>query len=387
MSHSDDPLRVKLGCSIYGFRLRFAKIADLTEGFYNGREWIAYNTIAATFAAHRGSLARLLSSPFEKLFALDEHITRVELEFDDHESLLPWRTFFSKDRICENTPAEVVDWNILASSVGIDRGKPGYPTTRPLFPEVSSNVEDRSHQHEDDFFSGMPFTVRKTTSEPVFEPVQGVMLRLESIIREAAFAKRGSPSAALLSSFHNSISNLKLCSPLILRRFQTTLRYKNQPHGGRVVATLVQHWQEPTASLNQPTESVLMQVEGAQDSSNRSERPQPPQSPHEEDQRSETQTTEVSIESCRISSVNVLAGTLVYIALGSNLGDRLAWIEMACRETEKQGDIRILRTSGLWETQAMYVTDQANFLNGVCEVSGSYPVLYSVRRRKLLSKH
>ncbi|KAJ9669631.1 trifunctional dihydropteroate synthetase [Coniosporium apollinis] len=38
---------------------------------------------------------------------------------------------------------------------------------------------------------------------------------------------------------------------------------------------------------------------------------------------------------------------------------------------EKEGDIRILRTSGLWETQAMYVTDQANFLNGVCEVRTS----------------
>ncbi|PHH72643.1 hypothetical protein CDD82_5870 [Ophiocordyceps australis] len=31
-------------------------------------------------------------------------------------------------------------------------------------------------------------------------------------------------------------------------------------------------------------------------------------------------------------------------------------------------DIRITRTSSLWETEPMYVLDQANFINGVCEV-------------------
>lgn len=57
-----------------------------------------------------------------------------------------------------------------------------------------------------------------------------------------------------------------------------------------------------------------------------------------------------------------------FIALGSNVGDRLDMIEKACLEMEKEG-IQIVRTSGLWETKAMYVEDQANFLNGVCEVS------------------
>ncbi|KAI9639960.1 trifunctional dihydropteroate synthetase [Ciborinia camelliae] len=58
---------------------------------------------------------------------------------------------------------------------------------------------------------------------------------------------------------------------------------------------------------------------------------------------------------------------LAYIALGSNLGDRVAWIEMACNKMSERG-IKVKRTSGLWETEPMYVLDQANFLNGACEV-------------------
>ncbi|KAK0629978.1 Dihydropteroate synthase-like protein [Bombardia bombarda] len=56
-----------------------------------------------------------------------------------------------------------------------------------------------------------------------------------------------------------------------------------------------------------------------------------------------------------------------YIALGSNLGDRIGWIEKACNEMDAQG-IRVKRTSSLWETEPMYVLDQDRFVNGVCEV-------------------
>ena len=59
---------------------------------------------------------------------------------------------------------------------------------------------------------------------------------------------------------------------------------------------------------------------------------------------------------------------LAYIALGSNLGDRVGWIETACNKMSQRG-IRVKRTSGLWETEPMYVLDQENFLNGACEVS------------------
>lgn len=56
-----------------------------------------------------------------------------------------------------------------------------------------------------------------------------------------------------------------------------------------------------------------------------------------------------------------------YIALGSNMGDRIGEIETACREMDKRG-IRVKRTSSLWETEPMYVMDQDRFLNGACEV-------------------
>jgi 2-amino-4-hydroxy-6-hydroxymethyldihydropteridine diphosphokinase/dihydropteroate synthase len=56
-----------------------------------------------------------------------------------------------------------------------------------------------------------------------------------------------------------------------------------------------------------------------------------------------------------------------YIALGSNLGDRIDMIERACNEMSTRG-IKIKRTSCLWETEPMYVLGQGNFVNGACEV-------------------
>lgn len=60
-----------------------------------------------------------------------------------------------------------------------------------------------------------------------------------------------------------------------------------------------------------------------------------------------------------------------YIALGSNLGDRIAEIERACREMDARG-IRVKRTSSLWETEPMYYADQDRFVNGACEVQSTF---------------
>ena len=65
---------------------------------------------------------------------------------------------------------------------------------------------------------------------------------------------------------------------------------------------------------------------------------------------------------------NVSAKRTAFIALGSNLGDRIGWIEKACNEMSAKG-IKITRTSSLWETAPMYVLNQESFVNGVCEVS------------------
>lgn len=84
-----------------------------------------------------------------------------------------------------------------------------------------------------------------------------------------------------------------------------------------------------------------------------------------------------------------------YIALGSNLGDRVAMIEQACREMDVRG-IKVKRTSSLWETEPMYVLDQDRFVNGACEVETELdplPLLdalqdieKSMGRRKLIDK-
>jgi hypothetical protein len=58
----------------------------------------------------------------------------------------------------------------------------------------------------------------------------------------------------------------------------------------------------------------------------------------------------------------------VYIAFGSNMGNRIQNIEAACRLLDADPDIRLLRVSSLYDTEPMYVENQDRFLNGVCEV-------------------
>lgn len=57
------------------------------------------------------------------------------------------------------------------------------------------------------------------------------------------------------------------------------------------------------------------------------------------------------------------------VALGSNIGDRVANIEGALSYLEQKSDIRVLDTSFLYETSPMYVTDQPRFINGACLAS------------------
>jgi hypothetical protein len=60
----------------------------------------------------------------------------------------------------------------------------------------------------------------------------------------------------------------------------------------------------------------------------------------------------------------------VFVALGSNIGDRVGNIEQACREMTASG-CKVLRTSNLYETKAMYVENQNDFINAICEVGQS----------------
>jgi 2-amino-4-hydroxy-6-hydroxymethyldihydropteridine diphosphokinase/dihydropteroate synthase len=67
-----------------------------------------------------------------------------------------------------------------------------------------------------------------------------------------------------------------------------------------------------------------------------------------------------------------------FIALGSNMGNRLQTIEAACKKIDLTDTTKVIRTSGLWDTEPMYVKNQDRFLNGVCEVgSPQLKSLYS----------
>ena len=73
----------------------------------------------------------------------------------------------------------------------------------------------------------------------------------------------------------------------------------------------------------------------------------------------------------------------VYIALGSNVGDRIANIESACQRMHDRG-IKVTRTSALYETKAMYLEDQQSFINGACEVSGAQAGRYSFQTKSMI---
>lgn len=62
-----------------------------------------------------------------------------------------------------------------------------------------------------------------------------------------------------------------------------------------------------------------------------------------------------------------------YLAFGSNMGDSVKTIEDALDALEAHPSVTLLRTSGLYETKAMYVEDQADFVNGACEVGWRSP--------------
>ena len=71
--------------------------------------------------------------------------------------------------------------------------------------------------------------------------------------------------------------------------------------------------------------------------------------------------------------------TIVYLGLGSNLGDREAELRTALRKLSSD-DLRVLRVSSVWETAPMYKEDQPPFLNAVVEAETQlYPMRLLLR--------
>ena len=74
------------------------------------------------------------------------------------------------------------------------------------------------------------------------------------------------------------------------------------------------------------------------------------------------------VRSIPLGSEEVALSHVAFIALGSNLGDRIDMLEAACGLMKAEG-IQIQRTSGLYETAPMYLEEQERFINGVCQVT------------------
>ncbi|NQD67837.1 2-amino-4-hydroxy-6-hydroxymethyldihydropteridine diphosphokinase [Bacillus haikouensis] len=60
--------------------------------------------------------------------------------------------------------------------------------------------------------------------------------------------------------------------------------------------------------------------------------------------------------------------SIAYISLGSNMGEREAYLEKAINILHNHGKIEVLRKSSMYETDPVGFTEQGKFLNMVIEV-------------------
>lgn len=61
-----------------------------------------------------------------------------------------------------------------------------------------------------------------------------------------------------------------------------------------------------------------------------------------------------------------------YLAIGSNLGDRKQYLDLACAELSKDPHVKLLAQSTYLETEPYGVTDQPPFLNGALKIKTTY---------------
>lgn len=63
------------------------------------------------------------------------------------------------------------------------------------------------------------------------------------------------------------------------------------------------------------------------------------------------------------------------LGIGSNLGNRVVNLTNALKELDASGSTKVIDTSFLYESEAMYVEDQAKFLNAVVKVCLAFLLL------------
>ncbi|MBS1518380.1 MAG: 2-amino-4-hydroxy-6-hydroxymethyldihydropteridine diphosphokinase [Bacteroidetes bacterium] len=58
----------------------------------------------------------------------------------------------------------------------------------------------------------------------------------------------------------------------------------------------------------------------------------------------------------------------VFLGLGSNKGERISYIENVISKLENHNSIKVLRKSGVYETEPWGISDQPDYLNSVLEI-------------------
>ena len=76
----------------------------------------------------------------------------------------------------------------------------------------------------------------------------------------------------------------------------------------------------------------------------------------------------------------------VYVALGSNLGDREAHLIQGAKDIEELQDCSDLVMSSLYETEPMGPQDQPDYLNSVCSFDCELEPLDLMREMKLIER-
>ncbi|OGG55888.1 2-amino-4-hydroxy-6-hydroxymethyldihydropteridine diphosphokinase [Candidatus Kaiserbacteria bacterium RIFCSPHIGHO2_02_FULL_55_20] len=76
--------------------------------------------------------------------------------------------------------------------------------------------------------------------------------------------------------------------------------------------------------------------------------------------------------------------TTIYLGLGSNLGDRAGNIKRALAALAPE--ITVTKVSPTYETRPMYVTDQPDFFNAVCEATTELSAADVLRKIKAIEK-
>jgi len=76
-----------------------------------------------------------------------------------------------------------------------------------------------------------------------------------------------------------------------------------------------------------------------------------------------------------------------YIAVGSNLGDRLSNCQKGISELTKKTNSQLIRLSDFYQTQPMYIEDQDWFINGVFSIQTKYSpheLFHSIKETEIL---